>query len=231
MIARPVRIFRRLLYWSGALACSLVFCQRAQGQVAVYAPAARSNTSGNTMIDSVVGNRHSPVKSQTTATGDLYHIASDGTVTAPNGLIVNPGCPTNGGGPLPEIHSKYRFGFGRRGKGFETVMIGVSEEPARPTSKAAPVAHKTVRRATLNASFGPSNVFVVPHPCAYQNASDTTLTTDAASALAAADGNAFTLAGNRDTVEDIDTARPYLNGDVELVSTPPSGPSSGRVAP
>ncbi|MXV35547.1 MULTISPECIES: hypothetical protein [unclassified Saccharibacter] len=196
---------------------------------ASYSPGARSATTANTMLDSVVGNRHSRIKSQTTATGEIYHVASNGTVTAPNGLIVNPGCqaPLNKGAPAS--HAKYRFALGHRGKGFETVVIGVSDQPA-PAFDLSDHPH-TIRRATLSASFAPTGLYVLPSPCKSASTSDRALTMDAASALASADGNIFTLAGNRAALRDADTARPLPGGDVQLTSTTVSAQPSSPAQP
>lgn len=189
--------------------------------VAGYSPGARSATTANTMLDSVVGNSHSPIKKQTSITGDLYHVAADGTVTAPNGLLVSPGgCQTPGtGSRLPTApakgspHPHYRFGTLRRGRGFETVTIGVSEQPDLTTTGLH--APKT-RRATLNASFGPTGLYILPEPCSRTHPGDRALTLDAAASLASADGNAFTLAGNRSHEVPVNVARPLPDGDVEL---------------
>ncbi|MCX8667019.1 hypothetical protein J3T99_05255 [Acetobacteraceae bacterium B3987] len=195
--------------------------------VAGYSPGARSATTANTMLDSVVGNTHSPIKKQTSITGELYHIAADGTVTAPNGLLVSPGgCQTPGTGSLPVASKKtaplapYRFGTLRHGKGFETVTIGVSAQPSITTS--GPNAPRT-HRATLNASFGPTGLYILPEPCHRTNPSDTALTLDAAASLASADGNAFTLAGNRSNEIPVNTAQILPNGDVELRNSALSG--------
>ncbi len=199
--------------------------------VAGYSPGARSATTANTMLDSVVGNSHSPIKKQTSITGELYHIAADGTVTAPNGLLVSPGgCQTPGAPRLPVTlkerspHAHYRFGTSlRHGKGFETVSIGVSEQPSIATTN--PKAPKT-RRATLNASFGPTGLYILPEPCSRNHPSDRALTLDAAASLASADGNAFTLAGNRSHEIPVNVAQPLPNGDIELRNSALSGPAS-----
>lgn len=195
--------------------------------VAGYSPGARSATTANTMLDSVVGNTHSPIKKQTSITGEVYRIAADGTVTAPNGLLVSPGgCQTPGTGPLPTSpkktapHTPYRFGTLRHGKGFETVTIGVSSQPSLTTS--GPNTPRT-HRATLNASFGPTGLYILPEPCHKTNPSDTALTLDAAASLASADGNAFTLAGNRSNEIPVNTAQLLPNGDVELRNSALSG--------
>lgn len=225
----PSRFTKALLGVCATIISGLT-CHTAHAQseaTAGYSPGARSATTANTMLDSVVGNRHSRIKNQTTATGEVYHIAANGTVTAPNGLIVNPGCqaPLNKTGA--PSRAKYRFALGRRGKGFETVTIGVSDQPAPAfeTSKNPP----NIRRATLSASFAPTGLYVLPLPCKESSTSDRSLTLDAASALASADGNIFTLAGNRSALQDADTARPILGGDdVQLISTASSAqqPSS-----
>ncbi|MBE1722805.1 hypothetical protein [Bombella apis] len=188
--------------------------------VAGYSPGARSATTANTMLDSVVGNTHSPIKNQTSLTGELYHIAADGTVTAPNGLLVSPGgCQTPGTAHLPTSmktavpHTPYRFGTLRHGKGFETVTIGVSTQPDLTTTD--PKAPRA-RRATLNASFGPTGLYILPEPCARTGSSDSALTLDAAASLASADGNAFTLAGNRSSEIPVNKAETLPDGDVEL---------------
>ncbi|MDF7674238.1 hypothetical protein PT277_02405 [Acetobacteraceae bacterium ESL0709] len=188
--------------------------QRAAG----FAAGARSSTASNTMLDNVVGNRHSPVKSQTTATGIAYHIAHDGTIMAPNGLIVNDGCLRQGG-PETRKKSRYRFSFTPPEKNFETVLIGVSTQPDK------------TRKATLNASFGPPDLYVIPSPCKGDDQNDRALTMGAASSLASVNGNAFALAGNRNDVNDADTARTLPDGDVQLISTPPYGPSDVRTGP
>ncbi|MXV43884.1 hypothetical protein GS501_02305 [Saccharibacter sp. 17.LH.SD] len=210
----------RIIFLSSALVMPFFHFAYAQdaAPVAGYSPGARSTTSANTMIDSVVGNSHSPIKNQTSATGELYIVASDGTITAPNGLIVNPGCSKNGPHSGPTIHSKYRIGLKRRGKDFETVTIGVSDQPREaflPEDKN----HPTIRRATLSASFAPTGLYVLPLPCAHAGTSDHALTMSAASALAAADGNIFSLAGNRAVINNVDTAHPLPNGDIQLTSS------------
>lgn len=189
----------------------------AKETTASYSPGARSSTTANTMLDSVVGNRHSRIKNQTAATGEIYHVASDGTVTAPNGLVVNKICQAPTNKILSSPHSKYRFQLGRHDQGFETVTIGVSTEPAPvyDKSKHSP----TIRRATMSASFAPTGLYVLPLPCQIKSSSDRALTMDAASALASADGNIFTLAGNRSTLHDADTANTLPNGDIQLSST------------
>ncbi|UMM64449.1 hypothetical protein [Aristophania vespae] len=200
--------------------------QRAAG----YAAGARSSTTSNTMLDNVVGNRQSPIKTQTKVTGAHYHITENGNVIAPNGLVVNAGCLRNSDGTTPK-QGKYRFDFTAQKKNFETVIIGVSDQP-RISSE--PLGHKdehTDHRATLNASFGPTNFYVVPRPCINSKLNDRSLTMDAAASLASANGNAFALAGNRDDVIEADTAHILPNGDIELVSTPPYGPTDVRVAP
>ncbi len=202
--------------------------------VAGYSPGARSATTANTMLDSVVGNSYSPVKKQTAATGDLYHISSDGTITAPNGLLISTGlgqasnqARLSSSQHAAPVHSQYRFGLTRRGKGFETVIIGVSEQPTLTTSvHDAP----TARCATLNASFAPSNIYVIPGGCAHTGKSDRALTLDAATELANADGNIFTLAGNRSAEHYITDAHFLPNGDVELTSTS-SHPSNMPASP
>lgn len=212
---------------------SLLSPHHAWGQatpVAGYSPGARSATTANTMLDSVVGNAHSPLKKQTSITGDLYHIAADGTVTAPNGLIVPPGgcqtpsttrLPTGQAASAPNSH--YQFGTGRRGKGFETVTIGVSEQPILATSSPHP---PTTRRATLNASFGPTGIYILPEPCTRSHPSDRALTLDAATSLASADGNAFTLAGNRSHEIPVNTAQRLPDGDIGLSNNALAGPTS-----
>lgn len=219
-----------------ALSCLLCvsFIRPAFGQnvpVAGYSPGARSATTANTMLDSVVGNSHSPIKKQTSITGELYRVAADGTITAPNGLIVSPGgCQTPGTeGRLSTAHEKtmphphYRFGTLRHGKGFETVTIGVSEQPdLTTTDRKAP----RTRRATLNASFGPTGLYILPEPCSRANPSDRALTLDAAASLASADGNAFTLAGNRSHEIPVNVAQTLPNGDVELRNSALSGPAA-----
>lgn len=201
----------------------------AQSTAAGYSPGARSATTANTMLDSVVGNRHSLIKTQTSATGEIYHVASDGTITAPNGLVVNNTCQAPANKILSSSHSKYRFVLNQNDKGFETVTIGVSTEPtpAYNTSKHPP----KIRRATMSASFAPSGLYVLPLPCQNKSSSDRALTMDAASALASADGNIFTLAGNRSTLHDADTALTLPDGDIQLSSTSEQYASDGIVTP
>lgn len=193
---------------------STAYAQRAAG----FAAGARSSTTSNTMLDNVVGNRNSPVKSQTTATGAQYKVTSNGTIIAPNGLIVNSGCLRR---KNPTLHpdSRYRFTFTPSEKKFETVLIGVSTQPDK------------TRKATLNASFSPSDIYVVPSPCIGDEKNDRALTMGAAASLASVNGNIFALAGNRNDVIDADTATMMPNGDVQLISTPPYGPSDTRIGP
>lgn len=232
--------------------------------LAGYAPGARSTTSANTMLDSVVGTLRSPIRQEANGSGLRYQVSNNGTVTAPDGTIVAPGCsgalirslPTAPLSSSParssRTHSFRTHSSGnKQGKGFETVMIGVTDQPV-PLIQVVKTPHGLKQkadpvlapRATLNASFGPAGLYVIIPPCRPATQSGTQpvnqivttppsphtpdrapsathlLTAEAAGSLAAANGNAFALAGNSSQRREANTAQTLPNGDVLLTISP-----------
>ncbi|GBQ09501.1 hypothetical protein AA21291_0097 [Swaminathania salitolerans LMG 21291] len=190
-----------------------------------FAPGARASASANPTLDSVVGNRPSPVKKQVKLNGAVYRVTPAGTLIGPDGKPVSGGCPAPGsvasgqfvaGGAPAEPALKGVPGAGTGTRKDEAVMIGVTGFPVSH-SPASP----SVDRATLNASFGPSGVYVMPAPCRATGKGRKALIADAAASLASAGGNVFALAGNREGLRQANEAHRLPDGDVLLgVETP-----------
>ncbi|RUT26314.1 hypothetical protein C0V97_06160 [Asaia sp. W19] len=204
--------------------------QRTEGAQSAggFAPGARASASANATLDSVVGNRPSPVKNEVSLGGITYRVSPQGVVSGPDGKAVAGGCPSPvsvasgqfvaGGAPAePALLGSHGAGIGA-GKS-EAVMIGVTKQAPRIASSNAPPASGDMRNyATMNASFGPSGVYVLPHPCRISGAGKQAMIADAAASLASAGGNAFALAGNREGVQQVDRATLLPGGDVMLSS-------------
>lgn len=189
-----------------------------------FAPGARASASANATLDSVVGNRPSPVKSEVSLGGAVYRVTPQGAVIGPDGHAVSGGCPSPAslasgqfvaGGAPAEPALSGTAGSGTDSKKSESVMIGVTNQ--RPAGTPEQGADPSLRpAATMNASFGPAGVYVLPNPCRMTGTDKKARIHDAAAALATAGGNAFALAGNRDGVREATEAHTLDNGDIRL---------------
>ncbi|NVN42347.1 hypothetical protein HW537_00365 [Asaia siamensis] len=206
-----------------ALPCHAQQTQSAQS-AGGFAPGARASASANATLDSVVGNRPSPVKKALGLGGSVYRVTPQAVVIGPDGRAVSGGCPapstvTTGqfvaGGAPAEPALSGSAGAGTGATKSETVMIGVSDQ--RPAGAAGAGASPVLRpAATMNASFGPSGVYVLPVPCRISGTDKRAVIHDAAATLASAGGNAFALAGNRDGMREANQVAPLKDGDIEL---------------
>ncbi|CDG40925.1 hypothetical protein ASAP_2880 [Asaia bogorensis] len=238
----PVVLPGIMLLGAGVNPCH---AQRAEGALSAggFAPGARASASANGTLDSVVGNRPSPVKAEVGLNGETYRVTPAGTLIGPDGQAVSGGCPAPdnvasgqfvaGGAPSePALRGSAGAGIGARKD--EAVMIGV-------TDQAAPL--KTARnhderagnsgirpQATMNASFGPAGVYVLPEPCRHHGAGKAAMIHDAAASLASAGGNVFALAGNRDGMRQANRAVALPDGDVLLTTERPDH-AEPRLAP
>lgn len=203
--------------------------QHAQGVQSAggFAPGARASASANATLDSVVGNRPSPVKQALGLGGVVYRVTPQAVVIGPDGQAVSGGCPapasvTAGqfvaGGAPAEPALSGSSGAGTGASKSETVMIGVSDQ--RPAGAAGASPHLRPA-ATMNASFGPSGVYVLPIPCRVSGTGKRAMILDAAATLASAGGNAFALAGNRDGMREANQVTTLEDGDIALTVAQP----------
>ncbi|WP_025885283.1 hypothetical protein [Asaia prunellae] len=216
------------------LSCVLLLCaaiqaahaQRAENAQAAggFSPGARASASANATLDSVVGNRPSPVKKEVSLGGAVYRVTPQATVIGPDGKAISGGCPAPdtlaegqfvAGGAPAEPALRGNGGAGTNSRKSETVMIGVTDQ--RPAGVAGNGAHVPLKpAATMNASFGPAGVYVLPVPCRQSGSDRQAMINDAAASLASAGGNAFALAGNRDGMKEATQATTLADGDIML---------------
>lgn len=210
---------------------SSCLAQRAENAQAAggFAPGARASASANATLDSVVGNRPSPVKKELGLGGVVYRVTPQAVVIGPDGQAVSGGCPAPasvtagqfvaGGAPAePALNGSAGAGTGASKS--ETVMIGVSAQ--RPAGVNGAGKSPVLRpAATMNASFGPSGVYVLPDPCRVSGTDKRAMIRDAAATLASAGGNAFALAGNRDGLREANQVTPLADGDIVLTVAQP----------
>lgn len=190
-----------------------------------FAPGARASASANATLDSVVGNRPSPVRKEVGLGGVTFRVTSDGALIGPDGHSVAGGCPAPdtvaagqfvAGGAPAEPSLRDNAGVGTGAQKNEAVMIGVTDQAAAGGRK--PVLRP---RATMNASYGPSGVYVLPESCRSTGHDRHAMIMDAAASLASAGGNAFALAGNRDGMRQANRATELPDGDIILTTARP----------
>ena len=217
---------------SGALLAPPCYAQKAESAQSAggFAPGARASASANATLDSVVGNRPSPVSKEVGLGGMTFKVTPAGTLIGPDGHAVAGGCPAPdtvasgqfvAGGAPAEPALRGSSGVGTGGKKDEAVMIGVTDQATAASGQKASRPGTLKPYATMNASFGPSGVYVLPNPCRNTGPDKHTMIMDAAASLASAGGNAFALAGNRTGVRQANRATLQPDGDVVLATDRP----------
>ncbi|GBR51017.1 hypothetical protein AA106555_0410 [Neokomagataea thailandica NBRC 106555] len=163
-------------------------------------------------FQSVVGQIPSPSQTLLSKTGKTFRVDYSGQISGPDRHHIPPGCvrafsPTPTRATATSGRSQLvQPAHGKAPPKGDALLIG--EIPSPDTAIfSGPV-------VVVNASDGPSGLYVVPDHC--DDGRPVRALTTAASAVASTGGNPFALAGNRGNLRDGLHTKLLTSGDVEL---------------